>query len=272
MRRVDAAQLWLLSVEAVRDALRRRVVLVVVVICLLCLAMLNSCTSCDADIQVTGDISRSLDVLGWAGFGVFCVLSLWIITLAGLLAADHLTQSLSDGSALLVLSRPVGRETFALARLAGSLVVSLGAGLVLLGGATFLLSARSGLDVEPALFATLACVTSSLCVAACAMTASLYLPRVAIFLLVFVGVAVVSVLNLVSISGVELHGLYHVVDRFGPPFASSIALSLAPWSGREPEGLSALQVGLRLLLWAVAGLAVLAFCFRRREIPGIEER
>ena len=266
MSRLDLSSLWLLTAEAVRDAARRRVVGAVVVVCFVCLLMLDTCTSCNADIQIEGDIARSLDVLGWAGMAVFCVLALWIITLAGLLAADHLAQTLEDGSAPLVLARPVARETFALARLVGSLGVSLSAGAILLGGATFLLGSRSGLAWTPALLATLACVASSLAVASLAMTASLYLPRVATFLLVFVGVGVLSLLNLASVSGVELQGVYRLLDQLGPPLASSIALALAPWSGRVPHNADALGIALRLAAWAVGGVALLLLSFRRREI------
>jgi ABC-type transport system involved in multi-copper enzyme maturation permease subunit len=266
LSQLELGPLRVLTTEAVRDAIRRRVVFAVVIVCILCLFMIDSCTSCNADIRLEGDIGKSLDVLGWGGMAVFCVLALWVITLAGLLAADHLSQSLDDGSAQLVLARPVSRETFALSRLAGSLLVSLGAGVILLGGATVLLAMRNGLALTPALLASLACVLSSVAVASSAMTASLYLPKVATILLVLVAVVLVSVLNLASVSGVELQGFYRAIDQLGPPLASSIALALAPWSGQVAQNVGALGVTLRLLAWAAGGVALLAFCFRRHAI------
>ncbi len=269
---MDPGQLQVLTLEALRDAVRRKVVLVVLVVCFLCLAMMYSCTSCNGEIELSGDLAKSLDVLAYAGYGLFCVLSLWTITLAGLLAADHLSESLADGSALLVLARPVGRGTFALSRLLGSLGVSLGAGLILLGGATLLLSMRNDLAPLPAVAATLACFLSGICVASLAMAASLYLPRVAIFMLVFVFVAVISVLNLASVSGAELSGVYLLIDQVGPPLASSIAIALKPWSGQLPSGGDAAAIVARLFAWAGGGVVLLLYVFGRSEISKFDSR
>ncbi len=260
------AALRLLTVEAVRDAARRRVVLAVLVLCFLCLTTLDRCTSCNASIDLRGDIAQSVDVLGWAGMAVFCVLALWTVTLAGLLASDHLSESLDDGSARLVLARPVARDTFALSRLAGSLLVSLAAAVIVLGGASFFLSTRNALPLAPAVVATVACILSAIAVASLAMTASLYLPRIATMLFVITVVTGFSLLNLASLSGIELRGLYGVLDQLGPPLASSIAVALAPWSGRIPENADVLSVALRLVLWAAGGVALLVSSFRRYEI------
>ena len=232
--------------------------------------MMNSCTSCTGELRIEGDMAQSLDILSWAGVSLFCVTGLWIIVLAGLLAADHLAASLEDGSALLLLSRPVSRAEFAIARLLGALAVSIGAGAILLGGATFFLSARGDFSVAPALLACLACLLGSVTAAAFSMTVSLYLPRVATFLLVIASVGLISTLNLLALSGVELGALYTAIDRLGPPFATGIVQALAPWSDGKVAVPGAIGVGLRLLVWAVGSVAVLGFAFRRREIGGGE--
>jgi ABC-type transport system involved in multi-copper enzyme maturation permease subunit len=269
--RIDAGHVRLLTAEGVRDAARRRVVPAVLVFCFLSLAMVNSCTSCNADVQISGnDSSAALDILGWAGVGVFSVLALWAITLAGLLAADHLAASLEDGSALLVLARPVSRASFALSRLIGSLAVSIGAGLVLMGGATFFLAARSDLAIAPALLATLAAVLSSVCIAALAMAASLYLPRVAVFIMVLGGVALISIVNWMSFTGAEQSMFFTLLNGFGPPLASSLAHVLAPWSDQAPAAGALLSVSVRLVVWAVGSIALLLFVFERRELTSFD--
>ena len=267
---MNSARLYLLTAEAVHDARRRRIVLVVLVVCIASLLMMNSCTSCSGELSVEGDVALPFDILGWAGVSLFCVIGLWVIVLAGLLAADHLTASLEDGSALLVLSRPVSRAEFAIARLLGALAVSVGAGAILLGGATFFLSTRGAFSVAPALLACLACLLSSVTAAALSMTVSLYLPRVATFLLVFASVALISTVNLLSLSGVELSTLYAAIDQLGPPFAAGIVQALAPWSEGELAGPGALGVALRLLLWAVGSVTLLSFAFKSREVAGGE--
>lgn len=268
---MDTAHLHLLAAEAVHDARRRRIVPVVLAVCVLCLLMMHSCTSCTGDLRIEGDFAAaSFDILGWAGVSLFCVVGLWVIVLAGLLAADHLTTTLEDGSALLLLSRPVSRAEFAIARLLGALAVSVGAGAILLGGATFLLNTRGDFSAAPALVACLACLLSSVTAAAFSMTVSLYLPRVATFLLVFASVALISTVNLLSLSGASLSATYAAIDQLGPPFATGIVQALASWSEAELAGPGPVSVSLRLLLWAVGGVLALTIAFRRREITGSE--
>ena len=267
---MDFSRLGLLTAEAVHDARRRRIVPVVLVVCIVSLLMMNSCTSCTGELRVEGDIADPLDILSWAGVSLFCVIGLWVVVLAGLLAADHLTASLEDGSALLLLSRPVSRAEFAIARLLGALAVSIGAGALLLGGATFFLSTRGDFSVAPALLACLACLLGSVTAAALSMTVSLYLPRVATFLLVMASVALISTVNLLGLSGVELSTLYTAIDRLGPPFATGILQALAPWSDGKVAETGAFGVALRLLLWAVGSVVALGFAFQHREIGGGE--
>jgi ABC-type transport system involved in multi-copper enzyme maturation permease subunit len=268
---IDLEHVRLLSAEGVSDAARRRIVPAVLVFCFVSLAMVNSCTSCNADIQISGDdASAAFDILGWAGVGVFSVLGLWAITLAGLLGADHLSSSLEDGSALLVLARPVSRSSFAISRLVGSLAVSVGAGLIMLLGATFFLVGRSDLPIAPALLATGSAVLSSVCVASLAMTASLFLPRIAVFVLVLGGVALFSISNWLGLVGAQQGEILTVLDQLGPPLASSLAHLLAPWSDRAPEAGVLVDLALRSMLWSVGSVATLLMIFEHKELSGFD--
>ena len=64
----------------------------------------------------------------------------------------------------------------------------------------------SGLAPGPALWATLATLANAVAFAALAMLASLHLPRIANFLLIFGAIALFAGLNLFSVSGAELSG------------------------------------------------------------------
>lgn len=262
---LDLRAFRLLAAEAIRDAFRRRTVAVVGVVCILTLFMMESCSGCNAQVQLEGDAAGALDVLSWAGVAAWCVLALWVVTLSGLLGADHLSQVIEDGSADLVLARPVSRDTFVLSRLAGSLAVTLAAGLVLLGAATFLFAVRSGLPATPALSAFLACMLSCVAIGALAMTASIHLPRMASVMLTFLAIAAISSVNLVSVSTGGVGGVYALIDQFGPPLATSIVLALSPWAGKSLEHVSALSVMMRGVLWALGGVWLLVWSFRRRE-------
>jgi ABC-type transport system involved in multi-copper enzyme maturation permease subunit len=261
----DANAFRLLSSEAIRDAFRRRTVAVVAVVCLLTLLMMESCSGCQAQIQLEGEAAKALDILSWAGVTAWCVLALWVITLAGLLSADQLSQAIDDGSAQLVLARPVSRDTFALSRLAGALAVALAAGLVLLGGATFFVGVRNALPLAPALVAFGACALSCVSIGAIAMTVSLHLPRMATVMLIFLAIASISSVNLFSVAGGGVDGFYGVVDRFGPPLASSVLLALAPWAGQPLDHVDAVSVIIRLIVWALGGIGLLVWSFRSRE-------
>ena len=97
------------------------------------------------------------------------------------------------------------------------------------------------------------------------MSASLYLPRFAVLVLVFLGVICIAAANAFALAGAELSTVWWALDRFAPPIGTGIALSIAEWIGRELPA-SPLVVALRLGLWAAFGPALLAFLFRRREI------
>ena len=260
------SQLRLLSGEAVRDAGRRRIVAGMVVLSLLSLLVVDSCTSCASGPVIVND--EEVDASGLLGFTsilLFGMVALWTVALAGVLAADHLTQTLDDGSARLVLARPVSRGVFALARLAGSLIISLGTGAVLLGMSALFLKARHDYGFVPALWSAGIAALGSLTIASLAMVASFWLPRLLTFLLVFGAVASLALTNWAALAGAELSPVWSAVDRFGPPIGTGLALAAALWSGHDLHAVP-WRVGLQLLLWAVFTPALLAVLFSRREI------
>ena len=257
----------ILTAEAVRDASRRRIVAAILVLSFVSLWFVDGCTSCaTGQMEVNGQQVEGAELLGWTASVLFGLLSLWTVVLAGVLASDHLTQTLGDGSATLTLARPVSRETFALSRLAGTLAISAGCGAILLGGASAFIFARYGLPLGPALAAAAGCALAALLVAALAMWASLLLPRVANFLLVFVLVGGVATINLVSAVGVELGGTFGVIDAWGPPIGSVLTTALAPWNGGTGAAGSLALLLVRLGVWAVAAVGLLAWWFRRMEL------
>ena len=256
-----------LAAEAVQDAVRRRIVAVIAVVSLLSLLLVDSCTSCGSgSVTINGRAADLSSIAGWTGALSFVVLGLWGVVLAGVLASEHLAQTLADGSATLCLARPVGRGSFALARLVGVLAIALGTGALLLGGTAGLVHARSGLALAPAASAGLACALGMVSVGSLAMLASLYLARTATVLLVFALTGVIATANAFSLAGRELAGFLGAVDRFGPPLASALALGVSDWIPQLTLRADPLEVSLRLLGWAVAGVALLWVAFRRLEI------
>lgn len=270
---IEMPVLRLLTRESLRDASRRRIVPAVIILCFLTLASINSCTTCNAEIStnVQADTSQ-LDVLAWLGLTVMGVLAAWSVVLAGLLASDHLSSSLEDGSGLLILARPVSRRDFVLARLTGVLAIALTTVVVTLGGASAMLSARGDLVVWPALLAIGATMANCVSLAALAMLSSLFLPRIVTFLCVLAGVAWTSIANLLSASGAELGFVGGLLDAFGPPILSGVIVPLAVWSGQSISGPSSFEVIARLVIWAFGSVAVLVFVFGRQELTRFELR
>jgi ABC-type transport system involved in multi-copper enzyme maturation permease subunit len=256
---------WLLTREALGDAFRRRIVGGVAIAALLSIAMLESCTGCTPSIHVNGEVRELAELRGAFGFTTFLVLGLWSIALAGVLASDHLRAALDDGSATLSLARPISRDTFALARLAGVMGVTVGAGGLVLGAAALLLASRSGLPIAPAVVAAGACLLGALTVAALAMAASLALPRVATVLLVLGGIGLVALANGVA-PFAENAGWLGAIDAFGPPLASTLALALAPWLEALRIPGDGVRITARLVAWAIGATLALVFAFRRVEL------
>ena len=267
MRPGDVTAFRLLSLEALRDAARRRIVPVIVAVSVLSLLVVDSCTSCgSADVTANGQPVDVTDIAGWTGMVIYTVLALWCTVLAGVLGSDHLAETLADGSANLTLARPVRRETFALGRLGGALAIAWVTGAVLLGVTAVLLQARHGSALGPAVLAGLAFALSALVVGAFSMAASLALPRTATALLVLRLVGAVGVANALSLGGAELGGLLGVIDRLGPPFASAVVVALAPWVAPVEVAGDPLALMLRLVVWAGFAVATLLLAFRRVEL------
>ncbi len=256
-----------LAGEAVRDAARRRIVAVIVVVSLLSLMLVDSCTACGTGrVVVDGQVRELVDLAGFTGAATGVVLGLWCIALAGVLGAEHLAETLEDGSASLTLARPVGRTTFALARLAGALAIAGATAAVLLGGTALLLRTRGGLPLAPAATAGAAVALGGLVVGALAMTASLWLPRLAAILLGAVLLATVVAANALGFVAKSPGGLLGLVDRVGPPLATTLVLAVDPWITQVHVPGDPLAVWARLAAWAAASLALLALAFRRVEL------
>lgn len=268
--------LLLLWREALLDALRRRLVFAIGFASLVSLLVLDKCAGCAPTMQVNGQVASTASVAPALGIGLLLVVGLWVVTLAGLLASDHLAQSLEDGHAAAALARPVRRHELAFARLFGSLTVSLGAGALLFGATAFWIATRNALPVAPALLAGLACALACVTVAAFAMAASLALPRLAVWLLVFgfvffttlaTGIEMVQAVQGQAAEPTSLIGVFlHALHRFGPPIASGMLPALASWL---PEAGLPASLGASLLrgvTWAALGLGTLAAAFRRVEL------
>jgi hypothetical protein len=267
MKPSPLAQFRTLAGEAVLDAVRRRIVAAIAVVSVLSLMLVDSCTSCaGGELVVNGEVREVASIAGWTGTVTFVVLGLWSIVLAGVLAAEHLAQTLADGSATLALARPVGRGTFAFARLAGALAIAFATGAILLGGTALFLGSRSGLPGGPALLASLSCAVGGITLASLAMTASLYVPRVATVLLAFAATGAVSLANLLAMFRQAPDGVMGAIDRFGPPLCTSIALALSPWTPGVEIPVAPAAVAVRHGLWAAAGIALLWATFRRVEL------
>jgi hypothetical protein len=253
-----------LSGEAVADAVRRRIAPLIAVVALLSLIAIENCTSCT--FALDGEERRLPEAAGWTGLVLYTALGLWTMVLGGVLASDHLAAVLFDGSASLMLARPVGRGTFALARLAGVLAITWVTGAALLLTTGFLLHVRHGLALDAAGWGLIACFAGVFVVAALAMTASLFLPRTATVLLVFVAVGTLASVNALALSGISLDGVAWALDRAGPPLCSALAAALAAWIEPTPVRVDRLELALRLFFWVLGSATLLTLAFRRVEL------
>ncbi len=263
--RVQGYALALLTREAILDAVRRKIVAVLVIVCFLTMMMLDGCTSCATEIKIEGSLFAMVSVPGMAVLIIFTMLSLWVIALSAVVASDHLSNVLEDGSAALVLSRPVTRETYALSRLLGALVVTLGAGAILVGGALYMLVVRGDFPLGPGLMAILCTVLSVISISAFSMVMSLYIGRIPNILLMFTLVAAISATNMASVTTGSPSGVLGIVNDWGPPFATAIVIALAPWAEFEVIGSNTLESILRLLAWTIGAVGLLLYNFRHRE-------
>lgn len=257
----------LLTREAVQDAMRRRIVFAIAAVSVLSLMVVDGCTRCSTgEIVVNGQPQQLDQVAGAAGLLTFVTLGMWIILLAGVLAADHLQQSLEDGTASLCLARPLSRASFALSRLAGVLILTGITGAVLLGATGFFLATRGALALAPAALAAGTCALGAVGIAGLSMALSLTLPRLSCILVVFGAVGSVALANGLGLATHSGGGLLAAIDHFGPPLLSAMTLALAPWVPQVqiPGALPAVLA--RLVIWSLIGPAALVLAFRRVEL------
>ena len=120
--------------------------------------------------------------------------------------------------------------------------------------------------MEPALVAGISCAVGAVTLAALAMTASLYIPRIATVMLVFVATGAITLANLVGMFRDATGGVMGAIDRFGPPLCTSIALALSPWIDEVSVPGSSLEIAIRHAGWAVASIALLVVVFGRLEL------
>jgi hypothetical protein len=263
----------LLAVEAALDLVRRRLALVVTLVLLLAVAAANTCTDFSA-----GDVrfnDRPLDPAIVAGFvapTLFAYQALVVLLVAGLVAADHLARPLGDGSAVAWLARPVSRGVYACARLAGACAVSLALAALVLGATTALLYARHAVAPGPALAGGIATALGALVVASLAMSASLWIGRTPLVLLLSLAVPLQFGANVAGVllawvhPDLELPGVLQLLDRFGPPLGTAVFAAVSAWNPHVDAGGLLAQMFARLLLWVAGGVALLVAAFRRIEI------
>lgn len=258
---------WL-GAESLVDAFRRRIVPVICVFALLSLFMVDGCTSCAP--TVTGPDGEPLslpELSGGTGMIMLALLGLWTAILAGVLASDHLAEPLADGSANLVLARPVSRGAFASARLLGAWGLAATTGVLLIGAAALLLATRQGLSPAPVLVALLFVLANALTVAALAMLLSLGLGRTLTALAVFGAVWGIAFLELLALLDVELGLATSAIATGGPPLLGGVVAPLVPWLGpSSPLPAPPEWVLVRAIAWAVASVSGLALAFRRVEL------
>jgi ABC-type transport system involved in multi-copper enzyme maturation permease subunit len=254
--------------EAFRDATRRRIVPIIAVFALLSLLAVDSCTSCVGSSQVVQDGEQVSvnDISGWTGMLIFTVLSLWTMLLAGLLASDHLAETVIDGSANLILARPVRRSEFALARLAGALGITAVTGVVVLTVSAYLLHLRNDVSLGAAFWAGLACAAGAFVVAALAMALSLILTRVATAMSVLFFVGAITLVNAFTLFGASLGRFGYILQHFTPPLCTAVVVALKPWIAPVVPVVDPTIVALKLAFWMVASVLILLATFQKQEL------
>ena len=213
--------------ESMGDAMRRRITPLIVAVCVFSIMMLDGCTACaTGEVMIDGEATTIAELAGSAGVATMVVLGLWILVLAGVLAGDHLRQTLDDGTANLCLARPVSRGTFVMSRLGGVLSLTWLAGAALFGTTATLLAVRGGLPAGPAVYSALACASGTIIVGALSMAASLVLPRLGAILLTLVSIGAIAMANGVEALRKSGEGLLGMIDRVGPPLATAMAKAI----------------------------------------------
>lgn len=262
-----AVRVALLSLEALRDAIRSGVGVFAVVGAILVAVFAERCTLGESGVLVVNGrvigMEEGARLLGPVVYGVsaFC-----FVLIAGFVACDGLARPLGDGSALLWLARPVTRTAYALSRLLGALALAVGVGAVVLVGIAGLLDARLGLAMGPALWGLAACALDAWVVAAVAMALGLWLPRVVALAIVTIWTQLVVFSNGVHLVMDTGGGTLAAIERFGPPLGTAVLHALAPWYSSLPVGPDAAWVALRLVAWGAGATLVMVLAFRRMEV------
>ena len=96
--------------EALLDALRRKLVAAIAAASLLSLLVLDNCAGCAPVINQNGVQQDPGNAATFVGIALMIVVGLWVVTLAGLLASDHLAQALEDGHATSALAPMMTRS------------------------------------------------------------------------------------------------------------------------------------------------------------------
>jgi ABC-type transport system involved in multi-copper enzyme maturation permease subunit len=257
-----------LTLETLRDGLRRRGLIAALVASALAAFAVQRCGSCDAAVTLQG---RSVTLQGGELGALVAVTGLawiaaWTYAVSTLLASDGLATALEDGSAASVLARPVARDTFVLTRLAGIWLGSFALGAALAALAVGLAVARQHVPLAPGLGALVALGLGTWSVVAAAMLASLSLPRPATLLLVIVAGAAVSGIEVAALLGARTDGFAGLVAQWGPAWIAAPVDALAPWLASPLPGPPPWPL-VRALAWAALVTAALVARFRRLEIP-----
>jgi len=258
-----------LALDALRDTVRRRSLLAAGVASAIAALAVNRCSGCDASLVVQGESVQGGQLAALSALTSFGLLALWTYAMAALLASDGLASALEDGTAESVLARPVSRDAFGLARLAGTLFGALAVGLALLALAGALLHARQGLPPGPAVASAAAVALGAWSAAALAMALSLALPRPATLLAMTLLAAALCGADLAAwVAAERVSGVWGVPGRWGPGWISGPLAPLAAWlppGGPALPPLPALAP-LRSLAWGLAASGLLVAAFRRREL------
>ena len=258
-----------LAREALRDAARRRALVAAAVASALAGLAIVRCGHCEASISVQGEAlsAQAGQVAALARIASVALIALWTYAVAALLASDALAAAIEDGVAEAVLARPVSRDTFVLARLAGVWAGAFALGAVLLALAVGLAGDHASLKITTVLRAGLAIGIVSWGIAALAMVVSLWLPRAATLLLLgAVGAAAVGI-EVTGLFGGRPGGFAGAVVRYGPAWLAAPVSTLAAWlsdlswSGPPPWAHA------RAIAWAALATCALVARFRRLELP-----
>jgi len=256
----------LLAAEAFQDALRSRLGLAVAACALLALFFVDRCTSLEGSFMLNGEAIDPRAPLRAMGPFLFGCVSLFLVAASGLIASDGLARPVADDSIALWLARPVSRTVYALARLSGTLALAIAAGAGALAVAAFLLHARHGFTLAPALFAGLVYVASASIVSALAMTLSLYLPRVVTLFAVVLWIQLIVVANAAHVLGAVFGGWFAALERWGPPLGTALLYAVSGWVSLRLDAQDVVSVMLRLAVWIVLSAALLVLSVRRMEL------